>query len=540
MKFRRLKDLMQGWLLSSRSRPSSATSTASSAKPIPARPFGGSPPPPEEFPLISPGIGFSGLTSTPPNQGNSGNRYGTRVPIARWVQPIAKDIASPEVVGIVAAHGSGIQKVEFVLDDGPVVTVTQPSILGGIFQLSGYFVTIDPTAMADHENRELRAIVYPVDGPPLVLQGPTFSGSGAPPTAEGVLSYWFASNGGGTLWSGSVYVNQATGNDTTGDGSSGNPYASTMKALRQLKVLKNAAGKGNNASGGTIYIQAGTFTLGQYAFPEVETPNRWVTIRPAPGVAKEDVVLTGSNTTGGLRTQKICLRGLTVRPSSTTEPIMSTSNGLNQISHFWLDDCDCDWVDSTTAGTSWFNGPRSVWLTSCTIRNCVNGFVGPYVNLIRDCSVSYIRADAYSDVGCVINSSADHLAPALGSHPDVYQLQQTNNANKVLVGLIATDEIDSQGFFQVGGWTTTGILVRGCDIRRKIGSSWQNFAIGGTFTHLLIIDTTGSDNASSANPTAANDCLIRNSTNASSGGPLLVAGDSGTIPFIGATGIKYE
>lgn len=485
--------------------------------------------------IVSPGSGFSGSTDAPADQGNTANRYGTQYPIARWIEPPFQDLSTLKYVGLLADHGSGIAKVRFILDDGTPVDVTSRTVNDGI---SAFYCQINPASMSDSELRELRAIVYPVDGPCRVMQGPTFSGNNTPPTTEGVMSFWFASNGNGTLWSGSVYVNSATGNDTTGDGTSGAPYATTMKALRQLKVLKNAAGKGNNASGGTIYVQAGNFTLGTYAFPEVESPTRWVTIRPAPGLTKDDVTLTGSADSAGIRTQRVRLYDIRVTPSSTTQPIRS-SVPLNEMSHYLIENCECDWIDPSSAGSAWFDGPRSVWVVNSIVANCINGFTNPYVNLIRGTALDTITADAFSDAGCVCDSSARVVYAANGSHPDVYQLQQADNKNKYLYKLVATDDIDSQGIFQGVGWTVTGIAIDSCNVVRKAGTSWQNFAFGGTWVHAVVRDTIGSDNAS-ATPTSTTDCLIENCTNANTAGPLLVAGDTGTVPFLGASGIKYE
>lgn len=492
--------------------------------------------PPETPTLVVAGAGFSGATSTPADQGNTANRYGTRVPIARWADPQYQDCSGTKYFCLLADHGSGIQKVSFVLDNGAATDVVSPMTYDGI---NGYWIGIDTSALADDESRELRAIVYPVDGPCLVMQGNTWTASGVGETNEGVMSMWFATNNGGTLYSASLYVDPVSGNDTTGDGSSGLPYLTTMKALRQHKVNKNAAGKGNNAGGGVILMKAGSFALGTYAFPEVETPDRYVVIKPAPDVTQAQCILTSSGNSSGLRTQRVKLEGLTITPSSTAAPIQSASNPLSQLSHFWLDNCVMDWVSPATAGTAWFSGPRHLALTDCAIRNTVNAVTNPYVKLVRDTLVENLSGDAFSDVGCVVNCEVGNIYVSGATHPDVYQLQQTNNANKFLYGIVATSAIDAQGIFQGGGFTVNGMAIWNCNIVRAVATTWLNFSFGGTLTHVLIRNTTGSDNSTTV-PTSNADSLVKNCVNASNGGVLLMAGDTGTLPFTGTHGFRYE
>jgi len=485
--------------------------------------------------FVSAGSGFAGLSSIPGDQGNTANRYGTRPPIARWIDPVSQDLTATRYYGVIADHGSGIQKVSFVLDNGTPVDVTTKQTVNGI---TAYFIGVNAAVTADNEDRELRAFVYPTDGPVRVLQGPTYSASGVGEAVEGVYGMKIATNGSGSLWSGALYVS-TTGNDTTGNGSLASPYLTTMKALRQLKVNKNAAGKGNNASGGTIYLLPGSYQLGTYAFPEVETPNRWVTIRPAPGYSKADVTITGTPDSAGLRTQKIRLLDVSIVPPSTTPPIRSTQNPQSQISHFWLDNCLLDWTDPLTSGTSWHNGPRHIVMTDCETRNCNNAVTNPYVKLVKNATVSNLIGDAFSDVGCVCVAEVGNIYVSGSTHPDVYQLQQTSNANKVVYKVTATAEIDAQGVFQGGGYTCDGILIAECNIRRKSGTSWLNFSFGGTFTHVLIRDCVGSHNSTTV-PTAMADALVKNSFHDNVGTQMFLAGNSGTLPFTSANDIRYE
>jgi hypothetical protein len=114
-------------------------------------------------------------------------------------------------------------------------------------------------------------------------------------------------NANGTLPSIARYVSP-TGSDTAGDGSEQNPFATIMKAARAIQNASATA----TADGGTIYLLAGDYLYGTYDYRlETKTTFRWLTITPAPGVAKEHVRLVGRGSSDGLRTSLVHLKNLT-------------------------------------------------------------------------------------------------------------------------------------------------------------------------------------------------------------------------------------
>ena len=146
------------------------------------------------------GSGFSGVPIPPPPQvGDSSTPGHDAQAIARWNVVPYQIIDASFDIGVLAFHRNGIERVEFSLDDGPVVAVTAQSFNArtGVWE---YRVAIDPAQLSDGL-LEVRAIAYPAGaGIGRVLAGSINSdssdGIGAINRSE--HSLFLTANGGGS------------------------------------------------------------------------------------------------------------------------------------------------------------------------------------------------------------------------------------------------------------------------------------------------------------------------------------------------------
>lgn len=98
-----------------------------------------------------------------------------------------------------------------------------------------------------------------------------------------------------------VYVS-TTGNDTTGDGSEGNPYATIGKGISQ---------------GNIVYLTAGTH-LAVGSTQTRKATNEWVVVQPAPGLTSSDVTVQVAATVKVYRCSRLRYHGVTVTLESTS------------------------------------------------------------------------------------------------------------------------------------------------------------------------------------------------------------------------------
>lgn len=87
--------------------------------------------------------------------------------IARWVTEQFREVKDGDLIGIAAYHMSGIDRVEFYLNDGSPIVVPEAVIIDGV---KAFWIRIDENSgLLDSEQCYLSAIVYPVAGKPMVL-----------------------------------------------------------------------------------------------------------------------------------------------------------------------------------------------------------------------------------------------------------------------------------------------------------------------------------------------------------------------------------
>jgi hypothetical protein len=396
--------------------------------------------------------------------------------IARFDFVPHQTFASTFTVAVAAFHIDGIASVEFQVDEvteATIETATTGHGLGHAKEL--FWTTLDAADYSDGEH-EITAIVTP-------------AGVG---NSTRTLTAKFVANSGATVTVTSKYV-ATTGNDTTGDGSDGNPYATIGKAIDVLRLA-------TALEGANVYLKAGTHTFTGLAFPASVSANsvRWLTVRPAPGLDKDDVTLkaAGSNETVGALLL-IRLHDLSLQYDAGGA-IMSQSTAGAKV---WYSDCACDGLDRTSAdaNNSFVGGwPGGMYMTDCTITRVQNG-PGGFV-LVRNVTQTELLSDAFGyGSGLVINSSVSDLDPTdLGlpeeewAHPDISQdLGPTENYIMYGVTTPTTGQEAAQGLFLSQGisppTTHDDIAIVDCDFSSGGG---VGFSVDGTVTHFFIKDST--------------------------------------------------
>lgn len=202
----------------------------------------------------------------------------------------------------------------------------------------------------------------------------------------------------------------AVGSDTgkwVGDGS--NPgagsgvtaYATMARAARAVRDYNNAnrSPARDDVGAAVVYMKAynayqnlGATITGGYG----ATPKTWITFMPFPGVAREDVVITGSSGNTNV-SDRVKLDGLTI--NTTTD---NTFSGCDVV---WLHNCDL-----TSTGTMFNTSGQVIYLTQCKINQFDQGLRGFSTGnisfaLVRGCDLDGFDEDIvpYTFLGNVNN-----------------------------------------------------------------------------------------------------------------------------------------
>lgn len=401
--------------------------------------------------VLRPGDGWTGPTEQPPAVGDPAAPGYDAKAIARWDVVPYQTFDGLFHVGVVAFHINGIDRVDFSVNGGRWTAVKEMT-RNPQTDVYEYTATLNASDYPDGP-LEVRAIAWPTRGVPRVLD---------------VLP--LNANANGTLPSVARYVSP-TGSDTTGDGSEAKPFATIMKAAR---AIQTANGTGN-ADGGTIYLTAGDYPLGPYSFGNLtSTANRWLTITPAPGVAKADVRIVGSSTTDGLRTKLVRLSNLSVTGS--------LQNHAGTGGQLWLDACELT-GPGRAVNFSWLSGWTAAYWIDTAVSHSRDGIDG--AALARNCYVHNIGSDAFSNSGMVINSTAANIdMSGTEFHPDVYQVYPSGS-NRILYGVTATQNIGGQGVFAGNSVSLTDSAFVDVVINNTPTIMYA-FQFGGPTSHLYI------------------------------------------------------
>jgi hypothetical protein len=380
-------------------------------------------------PLILPGSGFSGPTLADPNiqQVNPKQMGYNDLAIARWDVVPNQTFSGLFNVGVVAFHMNGIKEVDFSVNGGAVVKVTQMTLNPQTANNSGvgnanpgvveYWATLDASKFASDGQIEVRAVAYPNNGQAKVLTPLTLF-----------------TNAHQTLASNTLYVKPSTGSDSN-PGTAGEPFATLIKAL-------------SAATDGTTIIldEAGRYDGNRYAGALANNVinTRWITVEPAAVLAPGSVVITGD---AGPRA-KLATRAAYVHWLSVS---------LDWSTFLYFQPYTASWFDQTTIYDS--NG---IWpadgndldpyhgisyATNSVAKNMAYGFVS--CAMVRGCAVSQ-TIDAFQNSQFVLNSAdvSQNIpaADAIIQHPDVFQIWG-NQDNLIIYNDTAANMLNTQGIF---------------------------------------------------------------------------------------------
>lgn len=392
---------------------------------------------------ITPGT-TPGWTATPvpPAQGLSTDTGYTEQPIARWEDVnFVTYSSSTKTVALMALHGCGVQfgdegiaKIEFIANNGPVATVTAPSINPATGRWD-WWANLAP--MATDGPVEIRAIIYPHAGIPRVLQGSYVSSV----AASGVVlpgsdqSLVLKSNAQGTLAKPTLWVS-TTGSDSTGNGTQAKPYATIQKAVE--------TGYANAADYGTIYLTAGTYVMYRSALGSTQNSTGWLTIMPAPGVTRDQVIFTdgtGPAASTATRTKLLHIENVTLsrQASATGIPLFrgpSTSTKTN----LWFDGCKMIGTDTTTIysdSTAVLNSAGGENVTAITNSAEYRTYwqfwdQGPRAGIVIGVDTFDTGADCYTNDPFVRDFVTTRMVQNPGDHPDLWQ-SYSAGSNRIMM-----------------------------------------------------------------------------------------------------------
>ena len=380
------------------------------------------PSPHEDF-ILAPGSGFSGETDLPEARG-TGDGSDAKA-IARWDVVPYQVFNKTMNVGVIAFHINKISKVSFSVEGGPWKDVTSMK-LNPETNVVEYWITLRASDFADGPV-EVRAIAYPVNGVPRVLQGkiPALLNSNTV-TTNGEHSMWLFANSGEKMTSSQFFVSPSRGNDTN-TGSSANP----------LKSLNHALTLASSHDGSTIILTE----AGEY-YPQRNTAKesnntRWITVKRAEGLSKDEVVIVGKERNERLlpRITRLKWQGLTFRPD-TYSYINEFIAGIEASQ--WYDDCLLKTPELEIGEVYPWRG--NVYATDSKVDTFIWGFVN--VLLARGCVAKDtldVLQKAQMIVNCnVIGSRGASLAAQ--HHPDLYQ--SFGDLKNVIIYGVKGDDID--------------------------------------------------------------------------------------------------
>jgi len=441
---------------------------------------------------------------------------------ARWTTvPFSEYGGSTFTVGVVAYHVNDINRVEFSVGGGPWKKVTSKQY-NPATKFNEYFITIDPqnpfTQIAGSRFIDVKAIAYPNSGIPRILQG-TIDRANPPTTAANQAG---SVNHQRVRYEGNhelvLYVNKnnvpvrtawvspgPTGNDTTGEGTSGAPFRTVGRAMHFIKNgltanLSYNSGTGEVA-GSVVYLMEGYHGItGQAGGVGTSILNsmttaikRWVTLKAAPGLTAGQVKLFSGVTgvtlpfqNGSSQTavqsiasiQRLKIQDVTFYndsnfrqafPNMIRSPLGPTvvTSGL-----FWADRCESRNENrdgsgnllGPTFGGGWANGTpmasgafASTYITNSHMFNCFNGYRTHAVSLNN--TTERFGDTPWLDWGLCLNGTASNFIQGGGvdAHDDIihYFTSGTTTgvtyprslSNGIWSNIVMTGTFDNQGIF---------------------------------------------------------------------------------------------
>jgi hypothetical protein len=408
------------------------------------------PTPSGPVPTLVPGttaIGSWAATATPAVQG-SGD---TTPPVMAWIKvPRSGVTASDKRICVFAMHPpnsteyshgitNAMSKVRLIANNGTPVDITATTS-ANVAGYPLYCADLDQSAYGANAYTEIRAIGYPTNGTPMILQGDDSSlqDNVISSTKQGRWSLFVVAN-----YTPRKYFVGGTGaNDANSCTDAAHPCATPSGAKAKL-----GSGDYSNVE---VCLTEGSWSVGSDS--TYRTASRgWYTITACPGAAKANVKITGWGVSNsGTYVNYTAVRGVTMRGYNFNGP----TTGPNA---FWLD--DVNWVNSSsgscviTATTCSFPFNTDAgrikggqFFTNTLFSYFSNGPKAGILNL--KVTIDTINADAFQNATTIISSTVRNTIWCCSNHPDFNQMFSQTFWNHVVVNNVATENNVFQAFFQ--------------------------------------------------------------------------------------------
>jgi hypothetical protein len=395
------------------------------------------PPVAPEGTAIVPGSGFTGPTAQPAAIGTGPGSDENA--IARWDVIPFQSFSGTFNLGVVAFHMNDIDRVEFSVNGGAWVSVTQMTLNSetGVVE---YWAQLNAADFGANTTAEVRAVAYPKVGVPRVLESLTlYANLPAAPAP--------------------IYVSQ-NGSDS-GLGTQASPFGQNLdKALDAVQ------------DGGTIIItQPGIYYVGNGSGRSERNNTQWITVQAALGIDAKDIIIESA--TGDFVVPRVArLRWYGVGFDFSRMAQYQASPGQS----VWFDHAywtySTGWTDDNhSPPITYWNNPVHGYVTDSHAYDGVYGF--SFVDLVRNSLVERISGAAYVGDPLVINCTVKDFNGDAGIsyHRDVFHWWVDNSDyNAIAYGVHGLGKIQAQ-IFNVSANNVKDIAFVNVDIQPELASN---------------------------------------------------------------------
>lgn len=360
--------------------------------------------------------------------GSSGATGFDSDPISRWNVAEYQEINEYPYVGLVSFHINEIDKVEFSCNGGTWTDVTEMTFNPST-NVYEYWVAVDQSGLTNGDEVELRAKITPKTA------GQVY---GIDPIK---VRYRTADK--------TQYYCSPNGNDTTGDGTEGNPFATVEKAIVELQ---SDSGGGSTYEVGDVEIilmdndgAGATYELNHPGVNYALCNDRWFVIRSEDGASRENVQIVNTDTATGILMRNIKYQDLTFYNCTAPQGQLKTPQGLPAEPNIWFDNVlfDNDAAEGETQNVWENNTYTNIYVTDCDINNVSSG--PRFCNVLRNTTLDTLYVDAVGGSRLVANFSCVNQVYDGIAHPDFTEVFDSDE-HSVFYGVVGLD-IQGQGIY---------------------------------------------------------------------------------------------
>lgn len=428
---------------------------------------------PVEGSILTAGSGWTGVTPTPAALGNSNDLGYDYQPAARWATKMYEShVQGDGIVShyVVASHPSGIAHVDFSLNDGQFVRVTEKTYVP-YYDADLYVISVDVDQLPEADDYEIRAIAVPNGGQPRVLQGeaewafPPFPDENGEGFQSDVLRGMFGMRFHKIPASKRkiVFVDNVNGIDSTDsnitDGTEEKPYK-TISDATYFGLCDGINGSDLSACTVLLLPSAEPYVLTNMGWPRSSLNTKsegWFTIASADSTQPVTMSAPSSSESGSIaqginhiRIKDVVFNYENLESGKRIIPGKNERNVLVE---------DCTYVSEFAAGGVF--GTCKGWSGhfNCSATNVLWGPYGK--GTVVNCSINGLLNDAYV-FSCGFRNSCEfsgNFVPGYdpSAHQDQWQVFYNPSGaigvmdNYVMHGYEAVERIATQGILLSGG-----------------------------------------------------------------------------------------